>query len=160
MVLAKVNRIKQENIVSSNKFVANNIYVVAVKEIDKQSFLILFMCRQDFDESYIYLQIAVIMENEFEYEYFHNHSLNLYNLKDNPDKKEEYDKLIGKMNDDNIYSCDINMHEDDTHPRYYTCRAIRQIDSTHASMLQVYFPLHNFVRLNAYFNKIDRKSVV
>lgn len=154
MVLAKVNPVQEEYIVAENKFIANNVLLVGIRKTeDRNIFMLLFVAYQDYDNSYIYLQTAVVITDEFDYDYLNNHQLNLDNIKNNLDTKavEEYKKLISMMNDSNIYSCDMSMKKDIEHPSYYLSKCVRVIDDTHVSIMNVYFPFHNFVRLNVFF---------
>lgn len=158
MVLVKMKYPEQENIVARNTFVANNIFLIGIKQIpDSKSFLFLFMAYQDYDDSYIYIQAPIYSQNAFDFEYLDEHELNIKNLANNTSKDTKitsYKELIRMMNNENIYSCDMEINQDETHPSYYHMEGVRVIDKDHASVLDIYLPLHNFVRLQVYFARI------
>ena len=161
MVLVKLGLPKEENIVTRNKFIVNKIVPIAIRETNiENQFIILFAASQDYDDSYVFLQILVNTENELDLEYLKNHNLNIFRFKDkkvyNENNKEfaSYLQIISKMTSSNVYGTDLRMEESKDHPFYYHCVAVRAIDKSHASLLDLYFTTDNFVKTNIYLNRI------
>lgn len=159
MVVKKIQEPSQEQIVSRNKYIVNDIYPISLKatpiELDK--FIILFQCHQDYDDSYIYIQAMFIMENEFiDKEFFNKHPLNVENISRNDITKNTYAELLSKLqpNGSNLYICDLKMDIYEDNPTYYHATAIRPIDQKHASILDLCIPRDNFVKISLYYDSI------
>lgn len=156
MVLVKLGLPKDENIVSRNKFVVNRIFPIAIRSTTvPDQFIVLFIAYQDYDESFLYFQMMVKVENAFEQTYLENHELNLNRFQNNKNDKslEVYQKLISKITEFNVYATDFNMISDPERPFYFSSTCVRAIDKTHASVMDIYFTTDNFIKMQIYLNR-------
>lgn len=155
MELAKLGLPKEENIVTRNKFIANNVLPIAFKPTNvKNRFLALFVAIQDIDESCIYLQSIIAINNKFELDYIMHHELNIANMTKNSKTLEAYQNMIKNMTNSNIYATDFIMNDEKDFPLYYHSLAIKAIDQTHASVLDLYFNRDYFIKINLYLNRL------
>ena len=155
MELAKLGLPKEENIVTRNKFIANNVLPIAFKPTNVENrFLALFVAIQDIDESCIYLQSIIAINNKFELDYIMHHELNIANMAKNSKTLEAYQNMIKNMTNSNIYATDFIMNDEKDFPLYYHSLAIKAIDQTHASVLDLYFNRDYFIKINLYLNRL------
>lgn len=157
MELIKLGLPKEENIVSRNKFIANQILPIGFKPANKSGtmFLVLFVASQDMDESCIYLQFMISINSKFEEQYLKNHELNIVNMKAGSKVYSTYKELVKDLNKSNLYSTDLALNDEDDFPLYYHSIAVRPIDNTHASVLDIYLNREYFVKLNIYLNRLN-----
>lgn len=160
MVLKKINPPNEEQIVTRNKFIVNDIFPIAIQAtpIELNKFIILFQAHQDYDDSFIYIQIMVQAENDFiDKEFFVRHPLNMDNIKNNKDIQKIYNNMISKMNGNNLYISDLKMTECESQPMYFQSCGIKVIDNTHASVLDLYIPRDNYVKIMLYLDTIQNR---
>lgn len=165
MVLVKLGLPKEENIVTRNKFITNKIIPIAIRNTNvNDQFIILFVAFQDYDDSYIFLQLLVKAENQFDYMYLKNHNLNISQFSENKDlnskeqtRLEAYKQFIDKMNNTNVYATDLQTNKDINYPLYYHFSGVKAIDKSHASVLDIYLPIDNFIKIKVYLNRMISK---
>jgi hypothetical protein len=156
MVLVKLGLPKEENIVSRNNFVVNKIFPIAIRSTTvPDQYIVLFVAHQDYNASYLYFQIMVKVENAFDQTYLEEHELNIKRYQNNQNSKslEAYQKLISEITPNNLYATDFNMVQDPLHPMYFKSTCVRAIDNTHASIVDIYLPISNFVKIKVYLNR-------
>ena len=156
MVLYKVTPPQEENIVTRNKFVVDSILPIGIKAgYIKNTYLILFIAYQDYDESYIYLQLLTATESALENEFIKNNDFNLANIDPNSERGKSYNELISRMTRENIYGTDFYMNIDKDFPMLYKSFAVRGIDQNHCSVMDVYFTRDNFIKIRLYLDKLS-----
>lgn len=156
MVLYKVEPPKEESIVTRNKFVVDSILPIGIKAGPiKNTYFILFIAYQDYDESYIYLQLLTATENAFENEFIKDNSFNIANIDPNTEKGKAYNELISKMNGENLFGTDFVMKQNEEFPMLYKSIAVRGIDKTHCSVLDVNYTRDNYIKLRLYLDKLS-----
>lgn len=156
MVLIKIGYPKEDFIVSKNNFVANKLLPVGFKSVSNNQFLLLFVANQDYDDSYIYLQILLNAEDPLEESFIKEHPLYINNIQPGTERYEAYQKMLQWFNDSNLFATDFDMKLDKVSniPHYYHCTGIRAIDEKHASIMDIYIPRSNFIKMKLYLNTI------
>jgi hypothetical protein len=153
MVLIKIGAPKESNIVTRNKFIANKLIPICIKSIeDSNNFLLLFMAHQDYDDSYMFFQILL---NDNDNILIH-HPLYIKNISENEKSLEIYKEFISKLDyKTNLYATDLILTQDDEHKNYYKSIGIKAIDSTHASIVDIYFNRDNYIRIKLFLSRLN-----
>lgn len=155
MVLIKLDLPKPEHIISRNKFVVDKILPVAIKRTpSKDKFVCLFVCYQNYDESFLYLNYMIKIENGIEENMILTNELYIDNISKNPKKIEMYKEFISNMKENNQYSTDFIMNKSLDYSNYYQNIAIRPIDKTHATIMDLYFTRDNFIKTSIFISTI------
>ena len=162
--IAKVGLPNDENIISRNKFVIDTIFPVAIKPTEMEnSYLLLFTAHQNCDNSYMYFQIMINVDDSTSSDFVNSHYLFLKNISSSIENEKAYKESISNLKNDNLYGTDFDLKQDEEYENYYRCTGVRGIDFTHASIVDIYVPKDNYIKIKLYLDKItlypDRKYI-
>lgn len=143
---------EKESIIARSKFIINRLIPIAIRNFSNNNYIILFIAHQDYDDSYIYLQMGISTDSNNENIYLDSHSLNINNIdKDkNFTKKDSYNSIIKGMNKSNVYGIDINIQESKDFPLYFHSIAVRSVDNNHFALLDIFYNTDNFIKLKLF----------
>ena len=66
MRIVKLDNVKEENIVSQQRFIINDILPIKLSKINDEFYKFLFIAHQDFRDEYLYLQTIINIEDAVE----------------------------------------------------------------------------------------------
>lgn len=154
--LIKLGLPSAENVVSTDKFVVNKILPVMIKSTDiKQRFLILFKAMQDYDDSSIFLQIMVNVDDPRDCNFFYEHFLHWRQIYKSEQRKAQVMELLDGV-DDNLYGTDFDLKLDEDYgDTYYHCQGVRAVSNKKAKMMDVYFTRDNYLKMKIYLDRLS-----
>lgn len=143
-----------EQIVSRNKFIADQIYPLVIKPIDDKRYIMLFSAYENCTESFTFLQLLILAENLEAKKFIDNMDIHINKICHNIKLLNIYNDIIKKLKSDNLYSTDLRMKESEKFNAYYKCTAIKK-NNDNAEVLDVYIARNKFIAINLYLNKLD-----
>ena len=154
MQVLKLKQPDPETIITRNRFVLNHIFPIYIRDTkDPNSFILTFYCRQDYDDSYIFLEI-MLTESIPE--------INIKNLSENFLNEnfgkftDKYKTLIEEAKEsEQKYVTDLHFIENKEFKTYFSCFGVRAIDSRHNRYLDLFIPRDNFIRIRKFLKTID-----
>lgn len=150
MRIVKLDNVKEENIVSQQRFIINDILLIRISKINDEFYKFLFLAHQDFRDEYIYLQTIIEIEDAMEQAKFDL----MYKYYNDESTKESVTKLISKLSSDNLFSCDLSMKLNNEFPLYYKSNGIRKVDDKHICVRELYFSRDSFVKVNIFIKDL------
>lgn len=146
MRIVKLDNVKEENIVSQQRFIINDILPIKLSKINDEFYKFLFIAHQDFRDEYLYLQTIINVEDAVEQAQIDF----IYESYNDDSKKESIGKLISKLSKENMFSCDLTMESAPDFPLYYKSNGIRKVDDKHVCVRELYFSRDTFVKVNIF----------
>lgn len=165
MVITAIHNPPEDEIVSTDKFIVNNIIPIAIKHIQDDRFLFLFLAGQDCVDKYLYLQMLVTANNETENIQLDTHHMNLSNIMKDENKQKTYLEATKQLSENGLFTTDFNMSESDKYPGYYESFAMRKSfeskDKEYFITRTLYIPRGNYIRLRLFlnFNYLDQYGI-
>ena len=155
MEILKVSFPKNEMIVTRNRFIVNHIFPLYIRNTkDKDKFVLTFYCRQDYDDSVIFLEMMLIENNYIKNTKYKKSKINIDNKENHI--PEKYKSLIEECKESSKrYVTDLYLKESEDYSNYFYSFCVKSIDSKHVSVLDIYFPRDNFIRVRKYLKELD-----
>ncbi len=142
----------EDLILSRRNYVVNNIIPLAMRIINKDRFIILFLAGQDNDEINILLQIMFHM-NERDEAFIKSHPLFMDNLLKNPAKLKLYVDATKDASNDVLYMTDFTMSKSDRN--FYFLSSASQKSGDMINVLDLYFTKDNFIKINIFLKRLS-----
>jgi hypothetical protein len=147
--------IPDENLIlCRQKYFVNNIIPLAIRILDSEKFLVLFLAGQDNDESNILLQVLFSMNSKDE-EFIKSLPLFIDNLV-RPEFKQKFDLYVAATKEattKSLYMTDFEMKRDPS-SLYFLATAVQNYRGC-ANVLDLHIPIDNFVIVNLFLNRLS-----
>ena len=158
MVQINMPIIDEKSIISNKIYMADKVSPVAIQQNsqNKEIYDILFIISQDIDESMIYFQVSVKIEDNLDKNHILKRPIYINNILQDKVKNKAFREMIENLDADKFYIGDFNFINDNT--ANHIIRGYKELttkdNKKYFEQINIHIPRYMYIILNIYLDNI------